>query len=128
MNSALLRSTRQMGPVFVREVQGHALVLSPHSPLGNLNETTINEETLELLDVINHSAPAGLVIDLQNGEYLGTAFLGAIVRLWKRVASRGGRLALCNISDQVFQILRVTQFHTVWPIYGSRDEALRAMG
>ena len=128
MDTALVRPHRQNGPVFVREIHQGALVLCPHSPLGNLNESDITAETAELLEVINHSGPTYLVIDLQNGEYMGTAFLGAVVRLWKRVALRGGRLGLCNISDQVFQILRVTKFHTMWPIYPTRDDAVRSIG
>lgn len=115
------------GPIFTREILGDTLVLSPHAPLGNLHEAEISEETQELLKVINHVGPTNLVIDLQSGTYLGTAFLGATVRLWKRIGERGGRLALCNVAPQVFELLRITKLHTIWPIYSSRDEALHAV-
>jgi anti-anti-sigma factor len=128
METLVLRPHRTRGPVFVREIQGMALVLTPHGSLGDRQESEFTEEMLELLEVINHSGPTNLVFDLQQGNYASSAFLGALVRLWKRVAQRGGRMALCHVSDQVFQILRMTKLHTVWPILVSREDALRAVG
>ena len=118
------------GQIFARESHGHTLVLNPVIHLGSLHEPEIAHETQDLLDLINNSnpIPINLVIDLGCGEYLGTAMLGAIVKLWKRVSQRGGRLALCNVSDNVTQVLRVTKLHTIWPIYGTRDQALAALG
>jgi anti-anti-sigma factor len=118
------------GQIFSRESCGNTLVLNPLIHLGSLHEPEIAHETQELLDYINKSdpAPTNLVIDLALGEYLGTAMLGAVVKLWKRVSQRGGRLALCNVSENVAQVLRVTKLHAIWPIYNSRDQALAAVG
>jgi anti-anti-sigma factor len=128
METLILRPHRAKGPVFVREIHGGALVLTPHGPLGNLQEAEFVQETLELLEVVSHSGPTNLVIDLQHGDYAGSAFLGAVIRLWKRIAQNGGRLALCHVSENAGEILRMTKLHTVWPIYISRDDALRAVG
>ena len=116
------------GQIFAREVLGKTLVLNPLIHLGSLNEPEISLETQDLLDLLNQSASANLVIDLANGDYLGTSMLGAMVKLWKRVSQRGGRLALCNVSESVVQVLRVTKLQTVWPIYASREQALTAVG
>lgn len=128
METLLLRPHLKKGPVFVREIEGGALVLTPHGPLGNLQEAEFVQETLELLEVLSLSEPTNLVIDMQHGDYAGSAFIAAVVRLWKRTAQNGGRLALCHVSENAAQILRMTKLHTVWPIYVSRDEALRAVG
>ncbi|MSR58302.1 MAG: anti-sigma factor antagonist [Planctomycetaceae bacterium] len=116
------------GPVFNRERQGQALVLSPRISLGNLQEIEIARETQELLELLNHSGPTSVIIDLANCDYLGSTFLGAIVRIWKHVSQRGGRLALCNVSDPAIQILRVIKLHVTWRLCDSRDEALQAVG
>jgi anti-anti-sigma factor len=117
------------GHIFSREELGKTLVLNPMMHLGSLHEPEIVHETDGLLEFINRSGdgPVNLVIDLALGDYLGTAMLGAVVKLWKRVSQRGGRLALCNVSDNVVQVLRVTKLHTIWPIYATRDQALVAM-
>ncbi len=116
------------GQIFARETFGSTLVLNPLIHLGNLNEPEISVETQDLLDFLNRSASANLVIDLAHGDYLGTSMLGAFVKLWKRVSQRGGRLALCNVSESVIQVLRVTKLQAVWPIYSSREQALAAVG
>lgn len=115
------------GQIFARAVLGNTLVLNPLIHLGSLNEPEISVETQDLLDFLNRSASANLVIDLAHGDYLGTSMLGALVKLWKRVSQRGGRLALCNVSENVIQVLRVTKLQTVWPIYSSREQAVAAV-
>lgn len=123
-------SQLSQGQIFSREARGNTLVLNPLIHLGSLHEPEIAHETQELLEYINKSdpVPTNLVIDLALGDYLGTAMLGAVVKLWKRVSQRGGRLALCNVSESVIHVLQVTKLHTVWPIYGTRDQALAAIG
>jgi anti-anti-sigma factor len=118
------------GQIFARESHGNTLILNPVIHLGSLHEPEIAHETQDLLDLINKSNgnPPNLIIDLARGEYLGTAMLGAFVKLWKRVSLRGGRLALCNVSETVEQVLRITKLHAIWPIYGNRDQALAAVG
>jgi|SRR5579872_4150216 len=116
------------GHIFSRESLGNTLVLNPLIHLGSLHEPEIVHETDELLELINRSPSSNLVIDLARGDYLGTAMLGAVVKLWKRISQRGGRMALCNVSENVAQVLRITKLHAVWPIYGTRDEALAAVG
>jgi anti-anti-sigma factor len=116
------------GQIFARAVLGNTLVLNPLIHLGSLNEPEITLETHDLLDFLNQSISANLVIDLAHGDYLGTSMLGAFVKLWKRVSQRGGRLALCNVSESVAQVLRTTKLQTVWPIYTSREQALAAVG
>jgi anti-sigma B factor antagonist len=116
------------GQIFARAILGNTLVLNPLIHLGSLNEPEIALETQDLLDFLNRSVSANLVIDLAHGDYLGTSMLGAFVKLWKRVSQRGGRLALCNVSEGVIQVLRMTKLQTVWPIYASREQALISIG
>jgi anti-sigma B factor antagonist len=116
------------GKIFSREMIGNTLVLSPLTQLGSLLEPEIVHETDDLLAFLNHSSSVNILIDLAQGTYLGTAMLGAVVKLWKRVAMHGGHLALCNVSEGILMVLRATKLQTVWPIYGTRPEALAALG
>jgi anti-anti-sigma factor len=115
------------GKIFSREIVGNTLILVPLTQLGSLLETEIAHETEDLLTFLSHSSSVNILIDLAQGTYLGTAMLGAIVKLWKRVALRGGHLALCNVSEGILMVLKATKLQTVWPIYGTRSEALAAL-
>lgn len=114
--------------LFAREMHGNNLLLNSQTQLGSLLEPEIVQETAELLELINTSRPANLVIDLSQSDYLGTVMLSAVLRLWKRIAERGGNMALCNVSQKVVQILRFSRLDTIWTICGSRDQALREVG
>jgi anti-anti-sigma factor len=127
LNPSVIHEELQRGPVFRREIEARSLIVSPHGPLGNFQEAEIIHETDELAKLIDRLQPSCLVVDLQHGDYIGSAMVGALIRLGKRVARRGARMALCQVSEQVFQILRVTKLHSGWPIYGERSEALRAL-
>jgi anti-sigma B factor antagonist len=128
METTPLAPAQPEGHIFARELHGKTLLFNSLTQLGSLNEPEIAHETDELLELINTSQSTNLVIDLSHSDYLGTVMLGAVMKLWKRIAQRGGRLVLCNVSGNVAQILRFTKLDTIWPIYGSRDQALHAIG
>jgi anti-sigma B factor antagonist len=127
VSQSLLANYPAVGPVFQREELGRVLLLVPHSRLGSLFEAEIDKEACELLEMINQVKGLSIVIDLGDSDYLGTAMLGAVVRLWKRISQRGGRLALCRISGPVHDTLRITKLHAVWPIFDTREAALDAL-
>ena len=114
--------------LFAREMHGDNLLLNSLRQLGSLNEPEIVQETAELLELVNTLQPRNLVIDLSHSDYLGTVMLSAVLRLWKRIAHRGGNLVLCNVSKKVAQVLQISRLDTIWMICGTRDQALRAVG
>ena len=114
--------------IFPYELCGTTLLVSPHSELGSLRENEIHQE----LDVIMELLQRGpelrhIVLDFSGVTYLGTAMLGGIVKLWKKVCNRGGRMALCCVSAPVMDVLRVTKLHTVWPLHATREAAERSV-
>ncbi|MBI3863739.1 MAG: STAS domain-containing protein [Planctomycetia bacterium] len=114
--------------IFARELRGVTLILTWLPQRGSFNEPEIVHETTELLELIENSQPTKFVLDLSHCDYLGTVILNAVLKLWKRISHRGGQLVLCNVSPMVTQVLRLTKLNTIWPSYGSRDQALNAIG
>jgi anti-anti-sigma factor len=116
------------GYVFSRETIGDVMILTPAADLGSFHESEISHESEDLLEIFrSRPKPVSLVIDLAQTDYFGTAILGAIVKLWKRISQNGGRIAICNVSENVIQMLRVTKLSAIWPIFPTRDEALSAI-
>jgi anti-anti-sigma factor len=113
-------------PIFETELLQDTLVVMPQARLESL-QTDIDRELNRVLDDLLQSGARHMVVDLQRSHYFGTAMLGGIVRLWKRVCTHGGHMALCNVDDDLLNVLRFTKLHMVWPIYGDRQEALDAV-
>jgi len=112
-------------PVFQTERAGDALVVVPQQDLGGLDALKIRPEVESLLGRLQGPEASGVVVDLQRVAWFGTSMLEVIHVLWRRVHPRGGKVALCNVSPVGREVLRVSQFDTLWTICASRDEALR---
>lgn len=122
-------STSQNGleRIFALEVQGGTLIITARADLGSL-QADIEGGLETVVETLGRAAASNVVLDFANSQYFGTAMLGAMVKLWKRVCTHQGRMALCNVSDKILEILHVTKLHAMWPIYASREDALRAIG
>jgi anti-anti-sigma factor len=57
-----------------------------------------------------------LLLDFGNVAYLSSTALGLLLRLRKALHARGGRLTLCNLAPQVYEVFEVTRLHTLFDI------------
>ena len=70
---------------------------------------------------------AGVVIvNLQHVTAIDSSGVAELAACHTMVAGRGGRLAFCNLSAKLQEVLATTRLNTVLDIYGTEDEALAA--
>lgn len=91
-------------------------------------EDDLRRETLAIAAVWDASAARDLIIDLAALPYFGSATLGWMVTLWKKVREREGKLVLCSLSEVGGQILVATRFHSVWLTAVDRAAAFALLG
>jgi anti-anti-sigma factor len=113
--------------LFEVEQDGDVLVVTPTADLRELYYRDIEEGAGGILDRLG-AGVRGVVLDFHRTDYYGSTALGFFLRLWKRVSENGGRMAFCNVSEHEREVLAVTRLDTLWPICGSREEALKAVG
>lgn len=101
-----------------------ALIVTPRGDISTLQEQDVLAELRDALDSVARDPQCSIIVDLENAPYFGSSMLGALIKLWRSVAGGPGRMILCNISDAVLDILRVTRLDAVWEICPTRDEAL----
>ena len=112
---------------FKIEQSGDTLIFSAIDSIGGLVEDEARNEWDALLGQISDQGAKNAVMDLGALDYFGSIVLELMVVLWKRVSARGGKLAVCNVSDVGMEILKTAKFDTIWPIVATRDEALSAV-
>jgi len=88
------------------------------------DQVYINELGDELVALLESGAQRDLLIDLEEVEFLSSAMLGKLIRLFKRAAQVGGRVRLCSIRPSIREVFEITQLHKVFEIYPDADEAL----
>lgn len=122
--------------IFTLELKDEGIrILSIHDSIGSFSDTEIFKELEQLLPLFNvsHSEDSsqkvvpGLVIDFEGVEYFGSSFLEAMRAIWNRIEENKGKMVLCNVCGVCLEILEVSKFDTIWPILGSRDEAIAAL-
>jgi anti-anti-sigma factor len=69
-------------------------------------------------------SPAFL-IDLTGLNYVGSATVALMVRLWKELDKQNGRMVIVNQSEMIDEVLTLAGLSKVWNIVPSHEEALK---
>lgn len=93
----------------------------------SLDEWRMSDFRDLVLDAVKKADPPLLLLDLSRTTYIGSSFIGVLIRGWKRLRDRQGRLALCNVCPTCADVLHVSKLDTIWDIYSTRDEARQAL-
>jgi anti-anti-sigma factor len=111
--------------IFAIERHGDTLEVAPVANMDELAFLQIESGGEAILELLNDPAVRNIVVDFGKTDYFGTTALGLFVRLWKKIRQRDGHMAFCNLSEHQKEILRVTMLDGLWPICGSKEEAIR---
>src|SRR5437667_12165004 len=77
-----------------------------------------------IVDLVD-AGSVNLVIDMEKVDFLDSTGLGVLVEGLKRVRTRGGNLTLVITQDKILKIFDITGLNKAFPVYGSRDEAVK---
>jgi anti-anti-sigma factor len=106
---------------------GHVFIVSPQGEVGGFSGEQVSLEVDDVLAELDEAAAKEVVVDFSEVPYFGSCLLAAIQRIWKHMNRFGGQVALCNVSEVGLDILRVSRFVELWPIYETREEAEGAL-
>ncbi|HID76230.1 MAG TPA: anti-sigma factor antagonist [Planctomycetaceae bacterium] len=110
--------------IFDSDCDGDTLVIMLLGDVSTLIPEHARVELNQALEKLRPPEVKHVVVDFEQIGYFGSLMLGSLHIIWKRVRQSGGRMALCNVSPTGREVLRVARFDTLWPICGSREEAL----
>jgi anti-anti-sigma factor len=107
------------------ERQGRTAILTAQGDLRELHCQEIEREQEEILRLLgSNPSIENLAFDFAGTDFFGSTALGMLLRLWRQVRGRRGRMALCNVSPHEADILAETGLGQIWPIHASREAAL----
>ena len=82
----------------------------------------------EIVERISGAPSPKVLVDLTPLSYMGSAMVALIVRLYKTVNSRGGKMVVVNQHELVFEVLKLAGLTKLWTIVGTRQEAYATLG
>jgi stage II sporulation protein AA (anti-sigma F factor antagonist) len=92
-----------------------------------LDEFTVRKIAEELYSVAEREDCHHLVLDFSSVLSLTSLMLGKLLMLRKKMASKGGRLVLCDISPEVQDVLAGTKLSEILEVMESEADALKEL-
>ena len=100
-----------------------AVILALSGKLDATNAKTFEDRILSLIN----SGTQRLVVDLSQLDYVSSSGLRVFILAAKRLQTVAGKIVLCSMKDHVRQVFDLAGFSSMLSIYGSRDEAIKAL-
>jgi anti-sigma B factor antagonist len=91
-----------------------------------LDEQNIQHIGEQLFGLVEQDGLSRLLLNFGNVEYLSSAALGKLITLNKKVKDASGKLILCNISPQIFEVFEITRLDKFFKIEKDEQTGLQA--
>ncbi len=110
--------------IFTIEQDGVTLIVALPKTEITFADDQINAGVHGILELLRKDSLSNLVVDFGQSPYFGSIVLGAVLTLQNAIHEKKGRFAICNLSTVGQEIIRISRFDSVWPIFETRQEAL----
>jgi anti-sigma B factor antagonist len=91
-----------------------------------LDEQNIQKIGEDLFSLVDELGRRKLLLNFANVEYLSSAALGKFITLNKKVQGAGGKLILCNIDPNIYEVFEITKLNKLFNIQKDEQGALQA--
>lgn len=93
---------------------------------GRLNVTTTSELEQVFTKLLEENQ-AKVLVECCELEYISSAGLRVLLTAAKQFKKISGEIALAGLSQNVKQVFGISGFTSIFPIYSTRDEAIKAL-
>lgn len=108
---------------FTIETMGQAFILRLQGALDTADVADLEQQLEKLLD----DGARQLVVDCSELAYVSSSGLRVFLQAYKRLTAINGKLVLHSLNRLVSQIFETTGFTMMFPVFQSREEALRGL-
>jgi anti-sigma B factor antagonist len=92
-----------------------------------LDETNIQIIGNQLFGLIDEDGRTKIVLDFSNVEYLSSAALGKLITMDKKMKGAKGKLRLCSIRPDIYEVFAITKLNKLFDIYDNQEKALEGL-
>lgn len=110
------------------EVARSHAVLRLEPSMGNAAWGDIDRVGREVLASVDGQKKPAWLIDLSGLEYMGSALVALVVRVWKAVQAAGGKSVVVCGQGMPQEVLRLAGLDKVWTITPTYEEGLKRLG
>jgi anti-sigma B factor antagonist len=89
-----------------------------------LDETNIQIIGNQLFGLVDEDGRDKIVLDFSNVEYLSSAALGKLITMDKKVKAAKGKLRLCSIRSDIYEVFAITKLNKLFVIDDDQEKSL----
>lgn len=89
-----------------------------------LDDANIQEMGTELFQLIDEAKREKLLLNFSNVDFLSSGALGKLITLDKKVKAHAGKLKLCNIRPEIYEVFQITRLNKLFEIHDEEAGAL----
>lgn len=112
-------------PALMSQTNGDVLVVY-FTDAQILDEVKITQLSDELMKVADKASGEKLLLNFSEVRFMSSAVLGKLVALNKKCKKDGTTLKLCNISNDIMQVFKLTRLNKVFDIAEDESAAISA--
>jgi anti-sigma B factor antagonist len=101
--------------------EGDALILSFRGEIDLHNSPEVRKQ---VLDLINQTKPAKLVLNLEQVPYMDSSAIAVLVESVQKMRKTGGRVCLTTVQQRVRSVLDIAHLNSIFIITADEQEAL----
>ena len=89
-----------------------------------LDDTMLDEIRAEMAQLIGKASGPDMLLDFSNVEFMSSAMLGLLGQLHRKISGGQGRLKMCGIRPEIFQVFKLTNLDKLFSIHKDAPTAL----
>jgi anti-anti-sigma factor len=113
--------------VLAGDLNRDVLVVTPLGDSIGFRQGDVQVEMNTLLKLCEDPRVAHLAFDLGRSAYFGSIIIGVLNSLALKIRERGGRVALCDVSEDMRRMFRALALESVWTEYSTLKAGLKAL-
>ena len=106
------------------ENRGEITILAPRHRVDTNNAPEVEKIIWENIG----DGDGKMIIDFSQVNYISSAGLRVLLKTAKQMKKGGGKLGLCNLNDQIKEVLELSGFMGIIDCYDSVDSCIAAFG
>ena len=90
-----------------------------------LDEGNIEQIGKQLFGLVDQGGRRKILLDFVDVEYLSSAALGKLITMEKKVKATSGKLRLCNIRPEIYEVFAITRLNKLFDIHDDEPSAMK---
>lgn len=106
---------------------GYSVIAFPKE-LATAHMADVREAGVRVMEQLSTVKDPACLVDLTALEYMGSSLVASIVRIWKAVREKNGRMVVVASNDRIADVLRATGLTKVWVVVSTFEAGVHALG